>query len=688
MNATKRAVNSLTRLSRCFRAKALLRAAAGIAIFGASAANAGDASTNASNGSTELSLDQLINIQVTSVSKKETSVQDSPAAVTVITPDDLNRFGITTLPDALRLVPGMDVAQVNSHEWAVSSRGFNGEFADKMLVLIDGRSVYTTGFGGVIWGAEDVDMEDLDRIEVIRGPGGTLWGDNAVNGVINIITKSAKDTQGGLIVTSAGSDEDQPSTLIRYGGVLATNVYYRVYVKYFDRDGLVTTNNSDAHDPWTGIQGGMRLDWEPSVQDKLTLQGDYYSHKVDENQSIPSVLPQYAQTSVVDNRDSGGNVLGRWTHDFSDDSGLIVQAYYDYFSPEQIGVKYISDTADLDAQYRFALGSRNDVIWGADYRYISDKLSPSYYLSFNPAKQDEQLFSSFVQDEITLVPDKFKVTLGSKFEDNSFTGFDVQPSVRLLWTPTERQTVWASVSRAVRTPSISEMDERVNVEVIPATRTTPPILLSDFGNPNLKPEELVAYELGYRVAPTRRCSFDLAGFYNDYSQLITAVPGSPRLEADPFPYLLIPSVNENAGPAQTYGIELSGRWDPIDCWHLAASWSWLETHSPLASTLSLGASPEQQFQVRSTLDLPCNLEFDTAVYYMDQIEAPYGIGQTVIPSYVGLDVGLVWRPCKSLELGIWGKNLLQAEHAEFTSYKTPLVTEVPRSIMGKITWRF
>jgi len=635
-----------------------------------------------------LSLDQLINIKVTSVSKKETTLEDSPAAVTVITPDDLDRFGITTLPDALRLVPGMDVAQINSHEWAVSSRGFNGEFANKMLVLIDGRSVYTTGFGGVLWGMEDVDMEDVDRIEVIRGPGGTLWGDNAVNGVINVITKSAKDTQGGLIVTSAGTDEDQPSALIRYGGVLGTNLYYRAYVKYFNREGLVAPEGGDAQDSWSGIQGGLRLDWEPSVQNKLTLQGDYYSHEVHENQSIPSLLAPFAQTGVALNHDSGGNILGRWTHDFSDDSGLIVQAYYDYFNPEQIGVKYTANTGDLDAQYRFPLGSRNDVIWGADYRYISDKLVPSYYLSFNPAQEQEQLISSFVQDEITLAPERFKVTLGSKFEDNSFTGFEVQPSARMLWTPTARQSIWASVSRAVRTPSIADLDERVNLEVIPPTRTAPPMLISDFGNPNLEPEELIAYEVGYRVEPSRRCSFEVAGFYNDYSRLITGVPGSPQFEGGPLPYLLIPSTNENAGPARTYGLELSARWDVIDCWHLTANWSWLEAHSSLASSLSLGASPEQQFQVRSALDLPYDLEFNTAVYYVDEIQAPDGTGHTTIPSYVRLDVGVVWHPWKSLEVGIWGQNLLDGEHTEFTSYKTPLITEVPRSVMGKITWRF
>jgi iron complex outermembrane receptor protein len=638
-------------------------------------------------GSTDLSLDQLINIKVTSVSKKETFLEDSPAAVTVVTQDEIRRYGITSLPDALRLVPGMDVARINSHEWAVSSRGFTDEFANKMLVLVDGRSIYTTGFGGVIWGMEDVVMEDLDRIEVIRGPGGALWGANAVNGVINVITKSAKDTQGGLISTSVGT-EDQPSTTIRYGGVLATNLYFRVYLKYFNRDGLVEANGTDAPDPWSGVQGGFRMDWEPTEADKLTLQGDCFSHRSAENQSTPSLLPPFAQTSNVVNHDSGGNLLGRWTHDISENSSLSVQAYYDRFSPEQIGVNYSSDTFDLDAQHRFEIGSRNDIVWGLGYRHISDKLEPSAFLSFNPEAQHEDLFSSFVQDEVTHVPDRFKVTLGTKFEHNDFTGFEIQPNVRVLWTPTEHQTFWASVSRAVRTPSVSELYERVNYQVLPPSATTPPVLVSLFGSQDLKSEELLAYELGYRVEPVKHCSLDFTGFYNDYNRLIAGIPGAPQLITSPPLHVLIPTSNENAGGAQSFGVEASGRYDVTDYWHLAASWSWCEINSPLSSSLFLEATPEQQFQVRSALNLPCNLEFNAAAYYVDQIQASYGTGQLTIPSYVRLDLGLVWHASKSLEIGIWGQNLLDGRHAEFTSYKTPLITEIPRSVVGKITWRF
>jgi len=634
----------------------------------------------------ELSLEDLVNIKVTSVSKKETRLEDSPAAVTVVTQDDIRRFGITSIPDALRLVPGMDVAEVNSHEWAVSVRGFNAEFANKLLVLVDGRSVYTTGFGGVIWGMQDVVMEDLDRIEVIRGPGGSLWGANAVNGVINIITKSAKDTQGGLISTSVGT-VDQPSTTIQYGGQLATNLYYRAYVKYFNRDELVDSTGADAHDPWRGIQGGFRLDWEPSLDDRLTLQGDYYEHRVNESQKFPSLFAPYLQNSDVVNHDSGGNILGRWTREVSDTSALTAQAYFDHFSPEQLGVRYSADTVDLDAQHSFAFGSRNDILWGLGYRHISDELRPSSYLSFNPESQDQQIFSSFLQDEVSLIEERLKITLGSKFEHNDYTGLEVEPSARLLWTPNEEQALWASVSRAVRTPSRSERSEQVNFGEQPPSGATPAILFPVFGNTDLQSEQLLAYELGYRIEVAKRLAWDLAAFYNKYDDLILQMVGTPEFEAAPVPHLVIPSVNENLAEGHTYGAEVSAHWNVTEDWRLIAGYSWLDVHFNNTSP-GLQSSPEQQFQLRSTLDLPAHLELSGAAFYVDQIEAQYGTGLIRIPSYVRLDLGLVWHATASLELGIWGQNLVDDGHLEFPSSKTSLLTEIPRGVVARLAWRF
>ncbi len=650
---------------------------------------AGGSATSESAGSlADLSIQQLMNEPVTSVSKKEEKLTDAAAAIFVISSDDIRRLGITSIPEALRLVPGLDVARINSHEWAISSRGFNVQFANKLLVLVDGRSVYGTGFGGVVWGVQDVVMEDVDRIEVIRGPGGTLWGANAMNGVINIITKSAKETQGTLISTTVGT-EDHPTTTVRFGDQIGTNLFYRAYVKYFDRDGLVEADGQDAPDDWNGTQGGMRMDWEPTEINHLTLQGDAYYNRITENQDVPSLLPPYSQNVNNIDHNSGANVLGRWAHSFSESSMLTLQAYYDHFKQEQIQATEVADTVDIDAQHQFALGEYNSIMWGLGYRHLADQFSPGFFVSWNPAQHEEQLYSTFVQDEVTLLPDRFKVTVGSKFEHNDYTGFEIQPSARLLWTPTEKQTLWAAVSRAVRTPSRSDLNQRVNLQVFPPSPPNPlPVLVSSFGNPNLGSEVLIAYELGYRIELTRQCSLDLAGFFNDYDNLIAPVVGTPGFEASPAPpHILIPSTYDNIGRAQTYGIELSGRWNVTGNWHVTANYTWFDVRAGANPPL-VQSSPEQQVQLTSAVDLPGNLEWNTAVYYVDQIESPNILGQTHIPAYLRLDMGLVWHPTKYLEIGLWGQNLLQDRHAEFASYKTSIITEIPRSVMGTISLRF
>ena len=646
-------------------------------------------STNAAASNlADLSVEQLMNESVTSVAKRETKLNESAAAITVITQEDIRRLGITTIPDALRLVPGLEVAQINSHEWAVSARGFNVQFANKLLVLIDGRSVYGTGFGGVVWGVQDLVMEDIDRIEVIRGPGASLWGANAMNGVINIITKSAKDTQGGLVSVSGGTF-DQPSTSFRYGGTLATNLYFRVYGKYSNRDGLQTTTGQDAPDRALNGQGGMRLDWEASDADKLTLQGDYYRDRFDENQSIPSLLPPYSHNSNASDYNSGGNVLGRWTHDFSSTSSLTLQTYYDHLKQEQVNALEKVDTFDFDAQHRFALGTRNEITYGLGFRDVHDTFSSSDFLIVNPPSDQDRLYSAFVQDEFALIPDRVKLTFGSKFEHNSDTGFEYEPSGRLSWTPTEKQTFWAAVSRAVRTPSRIDFDSIVNLEVIPPMPplSPVPVLISSLGNPQLQSEDLLAYELGYRIEITRRLSFDAAAFYNDYDNLIAATSVTRSFVPVPVPHALVASTDVNAGAGHTYGVEASARWDATDHWHLAASYSWMQFHTDFFSP-ALQGGPKHQVQLTSALDLPANFELNGDVGFVDQYDAPYGLGLMNIPSYVRLDLGVVWHATKNLELGVWGINLAQGSHVEFTSYKTTLVTEIPRGIVGRVTWHF
>jgi iron complex outermembrane recepter protein len=632
----------------------------------------------------DLSIEQLMNESVTSVSKKREKLNAAPAAISVVTADDIRRLGITTLPEALRLVPGMDVAQINAHEWAVSARGFNDQFANKLLVLVDGRAVYTPSFGGVFWDVRDVPLDDLDRIEVIRGPGATLWGANAVNGVVNIITKSAQDTQG-LLVTADGGTQDQPATTVRYGGQLATNLYYRAYVKYFNRASFVDASGQDTPDAWDSIRGGGRLDWEPSPQDRLTLEGEYYQATLHENADIVSPAPPFWQSVNLTDHDDGGNVLGRWTRDLSDTSQLSVQAYYDHFKEEEASASEIQDTLDLDAQHRFALGGWNDIVWGLDYRYTHFDF-PSSFIAFNQKTRNDQLFSGFVQDEITLVPDRLHFTAGTKVEHNDYTGIELEPSARLAWTPTEKQTVWAAVSRAIRTPSIFNLDAQVNQPELPPPPV--PVTVSVLPNPNLESEALMAYELGYRIEPVKQLSLDVAGFYNVYDNLIIYVPGTPYFDPNPPPgHLVAPVMTSNGGSGDTYGVEVSAQWQLLANWRLAASYSWLEQRLQPAAYLPETA-PEQQAQLRSYLNLTPNLEFNGMVSFVDRITSVNIATPTTISSYVRLDLGLVWRPVKSLELGVWGQNLLQDQHAEFSSDTTTLITEVPRTIVGKITWRF
>ena len=673
----------LETLRRSARSSLLLPAM--LAVPYGSAADQSNPATNTASLA-DLSVEQLMNEPVTSVARRETKFDESPAAISVITQDDLRRQGITTIPDALRLVPGLDVAQINDHEWAVSVRGFNNEFANKLLVLVDGRSVYGTGFGGVVWGAQDLVMEDVERIEVIRGPGASLWGANAVNGVINIITKSAKDTRGGL-VSVAGGTIDQPMTEVRFGGQLATNLYGRVYGKFDNREGLVTGAGQEAPDRMLSGQGGFRLDWVPSEENTLTWQGDLYHIRNVENQAVSSwVAPYETSEDFVDN-DSGANVLGRWTHDFSGQSSVTVQAYYDYFKQEQAGAADAANTFDLDAQHRFALGSRHDLTWGLGYREVEDDFTSSAFAGWDVTAAHNHLYSSFAQDEILLVPERLKLTLGSKLEHNDYTGFEVEPTGRLAWTPGEHQTIWAAVSRAVRTPAWNDLHADANLLLTPVPGTPGLMDFVSYGNPHLKSEDVIAYELGYRMELTKHLSLDVAGFYNDYDHLIAPSSVNTSFVGGAPSYLLVAATYENAGSADSYGVEVSARWDVTDHWHLMANYSWLEMQLGFDSPY-LESGPAQQAQLRSALDLPWHCELNGVVSFVDQDTAPYSVSQMSIPSYVRLDVGVVWHATPNLELGVWGQNLTADQHVEFPSYKTLLVTEMPRSVVARLTWHF
>lgn len=627
----------------------------------------------------KLSVEQLLDIDVTSVSKYPERFSAAAAAVTVLTSEDLDRSGATNIPDALRLVPGLDVGKVDAHTWAISSRGFNDVFANKLLVLIDGRTVYTPLFSGVFWEVQDTFLQDIDRIEVVRGPGATLWGANAVNGVINIITKNARDTLG-LLVYGGGGTEERGFGGVRYGFKVSDDLFFRAYAKYFNRDSSVLPNDTDAFDAWDMFRSGFRLDWEPSKAASVTFQGDIYTGKEDETYAIPTTgFPFSATISSRDNV-AGGNLLGRWTERFSPDSDLTVQAYYDRTVRNSAVFAETRDTGDIDLQHRFALTDRHEVIWGFGFRATHDDVRNSLNVALLPDSRTLKLYSAFAQDDITLVPDQLRLTIGSKFEHNDFTGFEVQPSGRLSWTPTRTQTLWASISRAVRTPSIAESDLRLN----PAPPVPlPPGTLTVFGNPDMLSEELLAYEVGYRCQPLSQVTFDLNGFYNQYDNLRSIEPITPAP--------IGPSRAENKLFGEAYGAEIAAKYQVIRQWRLEANYSYLnlqlhrdnDSRDLTTEGAAEGSSPRNQFSFCSLLELPWNIQFDSTVRYVDSLPAPQ------IPSYVTVDLRLAWFPRKDLEIAIVGRNLLDDRHAEFApTFVGTQRTEVPRSFYGTVVWHF
>ena len=645
---------------------------------------------------TELPIETLLQLEVTTVSRKAEKLTESPAAVSVITQDDIHRSGVTSIAEALRLAPGLEVARVDSSQWAISARGFNDVFANKLLVLQDGRSVYTPLFSGVFWDVQGAMLEDIDRIEVIRGPGATLWGANAVNGVINIITRSAKDTQGTLL-TAAGGTEERVFGGVRYGGKIGDNAYFRVYGNYNNRDNSALANGNDAHDSWQLGRWGFRMDWDVSERNLVTLQGDAYRGSV--NQIFGTFDPGNTTNftrSVNDEYDViGGNILGRWTTTFSPDSDLRIQAYYDRTERDTVIFTEKRDTFDIDFQHRFPLGSRNDFVWGLGYRLTSDDVGNSPTISLNPDSRTLNLFSGFLQDEITLIPEKLRLTLGSKFEHNDFTGVEIQPGGRLLWTPTEHQSAWASVSRAVRTPSRAEEDVQLNSAIPPGGLFpgSPAAVSTIYGNTDLNSEKLTAYEMGYRIQPHKLLSFDLAAFYNEYEDLRSIELGfsptqGPRPPPAAAPFVPMYAANQLFG--ETYGMELTANWEIARWWRIQPSYTYLQMqlHKRSGSTDTVsehdeGKSPHNQFTLRSSMDFPHDISLDCTVRYVDSLPA------LQIDSYVQLDVRLAWRPTRNVELSIVGQNLLDDRHPEFSpSFVATQRVEIQRGMYGKVTWRF
>ncbi len=636
----------------------------------------------------ETSLETLMNLEVTSVSKRQEKLSQTAAAIFVITQEDIRRSGATSIPELLRMVPGLQVAHIDASKWAISSRGFNARHANKLLVLIDGRSLYSSAFAGVFWEVQDLVLEDIERIEVIRGPGAALWGANAVNGVINIISKRAKDTQGGL-VSMGGGLQERGFGIVRYGGAAGRRAYYRIYAKAFDRGEFADATGNGAGDGWHMLRGGFRVDWARSERDSWSFQGDAYQGDLHQFRNLASLTPPFSQNVHTQLAIGGGNLLGRWTRSFSDRSEMSLQVYYDGYTHREIVNDVLVQTVDFDFQHRFGLGARHDIVWGTGYRRTRDSFDNTFQVSFIPASRTGIVYSAFVQDQITLVQDRLHFTAGVRFENTPFTGNHAQPSSRLLWTINEKLTIWASFASVERTPDRAHRGLRVTAAVLPGPGGTP-AALTLLGASDTRDERVMAFEWGYRIQPTPRLSIDLATFYNKYNDLQTLDPGVPFFEPDPAPaHIIVPLYFGNHMRGKGYGGELSVSWKATNGWKLLASYTYLGlAFQPNPGSVNatpevpVGNSPRHQVQVRSQWNLSRNIEFDQSVYFVSRLTSQ------PVQRYTRLDLRLGWRPSEAIEISVVGQNLFSPRHLEFASSEGEASTLDTRKGYVKLTWRF
>jgi iron complex outermembrane receptor protein len=633
---------------------------------------------------TRLTLEELMSIEVSSASKKPQTLGATATAMHVINRDDIRRSGASTLPELLRLVPGVQVSRIDASRYAITIRGFASRYAGKLLVLQDGRTLYSPLFNGTFWEVQDVVLDDIERIEVIRGPGGTMWGANAVNGVINIITRAARDTQGTLVQAQAGNLES--GIAIRHGGTLGEDGHFRAFAKLSEHDALQSTDGTPGHDALRQQRAGFRIDLKPRASDRLTLQGDVQAVDADVKELSTSLATPGVHFAPDTQAQSGVNLLVRWEREVNANHHWHLQAYVDRVEGRSDALDLSVNTVDLELQQRLRLNPVHELTWGAGWRHVSDKTRGSFTVLFDPPAASGQVFNAFVQDEMTL-SDTLRLTLGSKFEHNETTGLETQPSARLHWRATPTDTVWAAVSRAVETPSRSTLDSQINYRVEPPgspfniPMSPFPMVVGLRGNPDLVSQELVARELGYRGLFGRHLSLDLTVFHNRYERLVTAeglrvVPGMPSFATYGF---------ANGLRGHAHGIELSGVWQVQPGWRLSGSLSTLRmklTPNPADSAFGTpGASPSHLVQLHSQHDLGHNLELDAHLYRNGKLP------DLNIPAHTRLDLRLGWRVKPGLEISLTGRNLLQRSHAEFRADDLQ-ASEIPRSWLLQARWKF
>lgn len=602
----------------------------------------------------KLSVEELMNIEVTLVSRTPQKLTEAASAIQVITANDIRRSGATNIPEALRLVSNLQVAQLNANAWIISSRGFNTIFANKLLVMIDGRTVYTPLFGGVLWELQNVLLEDVDRIEVVSGPGGTLWGANAVNGVINIVTKSAKETQG-LYASVLGGTFVKDEAALRYGNKIGKKISYKVYGQHYDRNSALLPDGSNNTDAWRLTQTGFRMDWSGSKTNEYTIQGDYYGGT--------------KKTTGGNSDFNGENILGRWSRSFSEKRDLMLQFYYDRYYRDDVPSATSTElkTFDLDFQYRFPIAKRQIILAGAGYRLVRDNtISRTPNVGILPEKANLDLFNGFVQDEISLT-DKLKVTLGTKVLHNVYTDFEFQPSARAALTIAKNNTLWAALSRAVRTPSRFDVDYFLPKTPVPANRP------SVAGGPNFISEKLVAYELGYRVQPTTNSTFSIATFYNIYSDLysVEALPGTLTYQI------------QNGSEGKSWGAELAATSQLSSKWRLRGGYTYFnkKLKAKAGHTFDptyLGNDANNQILLQSMADVTTHLHIDIIARYLDYL--PKTLATVEVPGYFTFDARVAYT-IKQFELSVVGQNLYEKKHTEFQAL------DIPRSLYARLTLR-
>jgi iron complex outermembrane receptor protein len=636
---------------------------------------------------TRISVEDLMRMEVTSVSKKERPLGTSPAAVFVLTNEDIRRSGLTSLPELLRLVPGLHVARLDGSKWAVSARGFNGRFASKLLVLVDGRTVFSPLFSGVYWDEVDVPLEDIERVEVIRGPGATMWGANAVNGVINVITRPAASTAGTSLSLTTGT-EDRLAASVRHGGTFGDGVSWRIWGKAFDRGPLARSDGSAANDGWRMARSGFRADYRPNDADAITLQGDL--HEGREDQTSAGLLYSAPYRQLYDERAdvSGRNLLARWTRTHSAQSESSLQVFADHSSRLESLLDHRRTTLDVDFQHRQAMGARHDLVWGLGYRRGRSELTNSDLVYFADTDRPEWLVSAFAEDEIQVVPERLALTLGMKIERNGYSGVELQPNVRAMWSVTDRDSIWSAVTRGVRTQSLFENGANVKLAAAPGPQGLPVVIMViGQGTPDV--ESVWATEVGYR-RHWSTVSIDVSAFRNRYGTLFSLNPGAPELVLEATPFVRVPYVVGTDLRGRAYGVEASGTWRARQGWTLTAGYTFLDVEltsdgveqAALSFEAAEDDTPKHQVVVRSLSSFGQRWEADATVFLRGNSDA------SQVPANARLDVRAGYKVSKHLTLSVAGLDLLDARHVEFVRTLNEEITQPKRSVVVQTAWTF